>query len=146
MNEKYIRRLIRLVEESDIESLEVSSWGRKVRITQRLTAESNGHKDSSTTVLTVPAASRQAPPPAEPVAAVPSEPAAPVADNMTNLVEIKSPMVGTFYRAPSPDADPYVSLNERITEGQVVCIVEAMKRSEERRVGKECRSRWSPYH
>ena len=36
-------------------------------------------------------------------------------------------MVGTFYRAPSPDADPYVSLNERITEGQVVCIVEAMK-------------------
>ena len=124
MNEKYIRRLIRLVEESDIESLEVSSWGRKVRITQRLAPNSNGHKDSDTTVLTVPVAPRQAPPPTAPV---PSEPPAPVADNMTNLVEIKSPMVGTFYRSPSPDADPYVSPNERITEGQVVCIVEAMK-------------------
>lgn len=127
MNEKYIRRLIRLVEESDIESLEVSSWGRKVRITHRMAAESNGHKDSATTVVSVPAAPRYAPPPAAPASEVPSEPPAPAADNMTNLVEVKSPMVGTFYRAPSPDADPYVSPNERITEGQVVCIVEAMK-------------------
>ena len=127
MNEKYIRRLIRLVEESDIESLEVSSWGRKVRITHRLAAESNGHKDLATTVVHVPAAPRHTPSPAAPAPEVPSEPPAAPADNMTNLVEVKSPMVGTFYRAPSPDADPYVSLNERITEGQVVCIVEAMK-------------------
>ncbi len=44
-----------------------------------------------------------------------------------NLVPIKSPMVGTFYRAPAPDADPYVEENSPITVGQTVCIVEAMK-------------------
>jgi len=44
-----------------------------------------------------------------------------------NLVPIKSPMVGTFYRAPAPDADPYVEENSPITVGQTVCVVEAMK-------------------
>ena len=129
MNEKYIKRLIRLVEESDIESLEVSSWGRKVRIIQRVGAESNGHKDAATTVVAGPPPVPAAVPSPQPSPAAPAatEPSAPSADNMTNLVEVKSPMVGTFYRSPSPDADPYVSLNERITEGQVVCIVEAMK-------------------
>ena len=125
MNEKYIRNLIRLVEESEIESLEVSSWGRKVRITQRLSANSNGH-NSSGTFVAVPHQSAPAPNPASPPQ-VSAEPSALSADNSSNLVEVKSPMVGTFYRAPSPDADPYVSVNEKITEGQVVCIVEAMK-------------------
>jgi acetyl-CoA carboxylase biotin carboxyl carrier protein len=44
-----------------------------------------------------------------------------------NLIPIKSPMVGTFYRAPAPDADPYVEENSAITVGQTVCVVEAMK-------------------
>jgi acetyl-CoA carboxylase biotin carboxyl carrier protein len=44
-----------------------------------------------------------------------------------NLVAIKSPMVGTFYRAPAPDADPYVEENSSVEVGQTVCIVEAMK-------------------
>jgi acetyl-CoA carboxylase biotin carboxyl carrier protein len=127
MREKYIKSLIRLVEESDIESLEVSSWGRRVRITQRLGSGQNGHNNGAGQV-TVPVATYA--PPASgsaPTQAVPAEPSQSAADNTSNLVEIKSPMVGTFYRAPSPDADPYVSPNERITEGQVVCIVEAMK-------------------
>jgi acetyl-CoA carboxylase biotin carboxyl carrier protein len=128
MKESYLKRLIRLVEESDIESLEVSSWGRKVRIIQRMGAESNGHKNSVATIVAEP--SNSSPPPSNPNPApepATTESSVPDADNKTNLVEIKSPMVGTFYRAPSPDADPYVSLNERITQGQVVCIVEAMK-------------------
>jgi acetyl-CoA carboxylase biotin carboxyl carrier protein len=126
MREKYIRSLIRLVEESDIESLEVSSWGRKVRIIQRLGSPSNGH-GSGGGVISYPAAPSVAQAPVAPVREVAVEPTQPVADNTSNLVEVKSPMVGTFYRSPSPDADPYVSQNERITEGQVVCIVEAMK-------------------
>ena len=44
-----------------------------------------------------------------------------------NLVAIKSPMVGTFYRAPAPDADPYIDVNGSVSVGQTVCIVEAMK-------------------
>lgn len=120
MNEKYIKSLIRLVEESEIESLEVSSWGRKVRITQKMQASSNG-QGSAANLVVAPA---PAPAPAPQVSA---EPSAPSADNSSNLVEVTSPMVGTFYRAPSPDADPYVSPNEKITQGQVICIVEAMK-------------------
>ena len=125
MNEKYIKSLIRLVEESEIESLEVSSWGRKVRITQKLQADSNGQGNAHA-VVAAPAAV-PAPPHPVPAAQVPAEPSEPTADNNSNLVEIASPMVGTFYRAPAPDAGPYVSPNEKITQGQVVCIVEAMK-------------------
>ncbi|PWB69679.1 acetyl-CoA carboxylase biotin carboxyl carrier protein, partial [candidate division GN15 bacterium] len=129
MNEKYIRKLIRLVEESEIDSLEVTSWGRKIRITQKGSNSSNGHNGSAPVIHSVMA---PAPVMAAPAAAVsaPSAttPTAPAisADNK-HLVEIKSPMVGTFYAAPSPDSPPYVSQNERITVGQVVCIVEAMK-------------------
>ena len=120
MNEKYIRKLIALVEESEIESLEISHWGRKVKITQRI----NGQSPAPAVVQ--PVVQREV---AAPVHAAPQAPAqekAPVADT-SKLVAVKSPMVGTFYAAPAPDADPYVSLNERIRVNQVVCIVEAMK-------------------
>lgn len=125
MNEKYIKKLIRLVEESEIESLEVSGWGRRIKITQKNNAGSNGHSETAP-VIPVQTPAFPAPPKA-PEAPAATEPTAPAADNISNLVEIKSPMVGTFYQAPSPDADPYVSLNEKIAAGQVVCIVEAMK-------------------
>src|SRR5690606_40365159 len=45
----------------------------------------------------------------------------------TNLIEVKSPMVGTFYRAPAPEAPPYVEVGSRVTKGQTLCILEAMK-------------------
>ena len=122
MNEKYIKKLIRMVEDSDIESLEVSNWGRKVRITQRLSASSNGSSESAV-VQPIVAATRVEPAPAAPAAPV----EAPPVEDTGRLVAIKSPMVGTFYAAPSPESDPYVSLNEKITVDQVVCIVEAMK-------------------
>lgn len=126
MNEKYIKKLIRLVEESEIESLEVSGWGRKIKITQKLPGRTNGHSENTPviqSVATSPSAVTATPAPS---AAVTSQPSAPVQDT-SHLVEIKSPMVGTFYAAPSPDSPAYVSQNERITVGQVVCIVEAMK-------------------
>lgn len=128
MNENYIKKLIRLVEESEIESLEISSWGRKIRITQKLAAGSNGHSHAPALVpapsAPVPVAAASTP------AASSGTPASPTATGTAaeaGLVEIKSPMVGTFYAAPAPDADAYVSQNEKISVGQVVCIVEAMK-------------------
>ena len=131
MKESYIRKLIRLVEESDIESLEVSSWGRKVRIMQRIGQSSNGHGGETAVVHRVaPEHASHVPPqapapaPASPQASAP--PAQEVADE-SRYVPIKSPMVGTFYGAPAPDADPYVSENQKIRVGAVVCIVEAMK-------------------
>ncbi|MEW5923326.1 MAG: acetyl-CoA carboxylase biotin carboxyl carrier protein [Candidatus Zixiibacteriota bacterium] len=124
MNEKTIRKLIKLVEDSKIDQLEISSWGRKVRITRRLMGD-NGRSDQSLTVQAIPAS-----PPAQsaslPTPAISKVDSAPV-DAEKKYVEIKSPMVGTFYAAPAPDAPPYVTLNQRIGVGQVVCIVEAMK-------------------
>jgi acetyl-CoA carboxylase biotin carboxyl carrier protein len=66
-----------------------------------------------------------------PTAVVPSQPApvaTPVAkEDSSKLIEIKSPMIGTFYRTPNPDTDPFVSVGDTISAGQTVCIIEAMK-------------------
>jgi acetyl-CoA carboxylase biotin carboxyl carrier protein len=123
MNEKYLKKLIRLVEESEIESLEVSNWGRKVKITQRL-ASSNGNSPGPTVIETV-ATPRSNTVSTSDVASPQKEEAKTVVDS--NLIPVTAPMVGTYYAAPSPEADPYVSVNQKITAGQVVCIVEAMK-------------------
>ncbi len=108
-----IRRLIRLVQRTGIGELEVRSGGRAIRI-----AANSGI--APTVVATGPGA----PPVAEPAAA--REPAAP-APPPERMVAITSPMVGTFYRAPAPDADPYVEVGDLVDIGQTVCIVEAMK-------------------
>lgn len=123
MNESYIKKLIRLVEDSRIESLEISRWGRRVKIVGRSVGPSNGHQATPGVVQQV------APSPVQPEASAPAMPSEPVpaAEDTARLVAIKSPMVGTFYAAPSPEAAPYASLNEKVTVGQVVCIVEAMK-------------------
>lgn len=117
-----IRKLIKLVEESDIGELEVSSWGQKVKITKKPKQEGNPSTDQSVTSITVEPKS-EAPTKAQ---TAPVEPPK-VAEETDHLVPIKSPMVGTFYRAPAPDAKPYVELNQQIAVGQVVCIIEAMK-------------------
>lgn len=81
--------------------------------------------DGTTQVFTSGPAPTAAPAPsAAPVAATPA--AAPVKD-VSNLKEIKSPMVGTFYASPSPDAPPFVSAGQAVTPDTVVCIIEAMK-------------------
>ena len=123
MNEKTIKKLIRLVEESEIDQLEVSNWGRTIRITRRL-GSSNGNSGHPVPVIQA-AAPVPAPPPPTPVTPLPAEIKPPTAEK--KYIEIKSPMVGTFYAAPAPDAAPYVKLNQKISVGQVVCIVEAMK-------------------
>ena len=123
MNQNYIRSLIKLVEDSNIGSLEVSSWGRKIRITGRGMApvDQNGNGSEAKAPMAIAA-------PAPVAAQAPISAPAPAAKvESSNLIEVKSPMVGTFYAAPSPDSSPYVSVNEKISVGQVVCIVEAMK-------------------
>jgi acetyl-CoA carboxylase biotin carboxyl carrier protein len=120
MKEKTIRKLIQLVEESDIEQLEVTSWGRKVRITKSMSG-GNGHSDQPAVVRNIPIPSNQ--PQSAETAPTPITPT----ESTAGLIEVKAPMVGTFYTAPAPDATPYVSLNQKIEIGQVICIVEAMK-------------------
>ena len=120
MNEKTIKKLIRLVEESDIDVLEVSSWGRKVRITRRVNGGASGNGGHPAIHYSAP---HSMPAPAPKPEPSPTETRA----DEKKYVAIKSPMVGTFYSAPAPDAKPYVEMNQHIEKGQVVCIVEAMK-------------------
>src|SRR5262245_43839300 len=109
-----LRRLIRLVQKTGIGELEVSTGGRTVRIA------------SQAGVAPVSTATLAAPHPAPSAAASGASPAgSPGATG--NQVVITSPMVGTFYRAPAPDAEPYVEVGDVVEVGQTVCIVEAMK-------------------
>ncbi|PJA27157.1 MAG: acetyl-CoA carboxylase, biotin carboxyl carrier protein [candidate division Zixibacteria bacterium CG_4_9_14_3_um_filter_46_8] len=113
MKESELRKLIKLVEESDIDELEISRWWRKVRIAKNRPG-GNSHLPGPVAV--------------HPVAAPTPEPQpAPVEEKASGAKEIKSPMVGTFYRSPAPDAKPYIEVNQYITPGQVLCIIEAMK-------------------
>jgi len=111
-----IKRLIQLVQKSGIGELEVSEGERTIRITAA---------PSVAPALAYAAAPAQSAPAPAPVPAAAPQAAAPNAD--AHLVTVVSPMVGTFYRAPAPDADPYVELNSQVDLGQTVCIVEAMK-------------------
>jgi len=125
MRPSKIRMLIKLVEESNIGELEVSSWGRKVSIRKKIGSNGdNGHYAGSNMNM-----APMAPPPMpvrqdqlEIATQGPKTPVSSVA-----LIEIKSPMVGTFYKAPAPDAKPYVEVGQNVKPGQVVCIIEAMK-------------------
>jgi acetyl-CoA carboxylase biotin carboxyl carrier protein len=118
MDLKEIKRLILLVQKSGIGELEVTEGGRTIRIS------------AAPVVAPGPAyAMAAAPAPVASPAIAPSAAAAASAERAADahLVPVVSPMVGTFYRAPAPDADPYVELNTPVEIGQTVCIIEAMK-------------------
>lgn len=126
MDIREIRQLLKMVEGSDISELEIEEDGKKLRITKKVSG--NGdiqyiQAAPQTVPVTAPAPVNSAavaePSPVQPEASVPAP--------QTDLYEVKSPMVGTFYRAPSPDADPYVEVGQSVTVGQTLCIVEAMK-------------------
>jgi acetyl-CoA carboxylase biotin carboxyl carrier protein len=118
-----VRKLIRLVEESDIGELEVWKWWGRIRISRNSHSGSNG---SIVVSGSVPREVGHAPVQAAPAPASAAE-TRPAADDTEGYTAVKSPMVGTFYRAPAPDADPYVEPGDRIEPGQTLCIIEAMK-------------------
>jgi acetyl-CoA carboxylase biotin carboxyl carrier protein len=126
-----IRKLMKLVEESNIGELEVWGWGQKVRISKK-PRESNpsGSENPTTNVVleSKPEPAKTTPTSPSSAGVSPAQsPAKSEVEDTDHHVPIKSPMVGTFYRAPAPDAKPYVELNQQISVGQVVCIIEAMK-------------------
>ncbi|MBN1350649.1 acetyl-CoA carboxylase biotin carboxyl carrier protein [candidate division KSB1 bacterium] len=138
MNEKELQRLIELVEKSNIGELEISLWGRKVRISKTPAPGIQVNPPPAATPPQLPSVSNNRLPeaapvvtPAESASEVPAKaPAiAPVTDHKqgAETFEIKSPMVGTFYRAPSPDSEPYIEVGDIISPGQPLCIIEAMK-------------------
>jgi acetyl-CoA carboxylase biotin carboxyl carrier protein len=115
MDLRKLKKLIDLVQESGISELEVTEGEEKVRIAKQLIAAPVAHH-----VVAAPAPVAAAPA-AAPAAATPSAPALPEGH------VVKSPMVGTFYRASSPDAKAFAEVGDSVKQGQTLCIVEAMK-------------------
>lgn len=114
---EFMKQLIAAVDASSIDTVIIARAGTRIRI--------------SKSPLPVPGAKsvQTDPPPAAaaaPAAPAPERPAEPESPN-TNLIEVTSPMVGTFYRAPAPEAPPYVEVGSVVTRGQTLCILEAMK-------------------
>lgn len=118
MDTKEIQRLLDYIAKSPLAEVSIETEGLKVSV-----------KKNSAVAQTVTVAAAPAPVAAAPVAAAPAAPAAapaaaPVADN---LYTVKSPMIGTFYRAAGPDKENYVEVGSEIAPGKTVCMIEAMK-------------------
>ncbi|MGB0430831.1 MAG: acetyl-CoA carboxylase biotin carboxyl carrier protein [Bacteroidia bacterium] len=132
MELKQIQDLIKFVAKSGVEEVELEKGNFKINIKAKSKETENspqviyaqpGLMPSAQAAVPAPAA---APAPTADNTATPaatSQPAAPE----TNGVEIKAPMIGTFYRSPGPDKDAFVKVGDRVEKGQVVCIIEAMK-------------------
>lgn len=123
MDLNYVRKLVKLLSESAVDEIEIEEEGKKIRVAK------NPH---SVPVSPVPHAPGAALPPGAgtypPQASLtdaPGQGAPPVAT--TQFHEIKSPIVGTFYRSPAPDAAPFIQVGSVIRPGAILCIVEAMK-------------------
>jgi acetyl-CoA carboxylase biotin carboxyl carrier protein len=115
MKPEQIRELIKLVESSNIDELEVSRFGYKVRI-RKSPPSHGGIQHYRENISELPA-----------VREVTVDVAKVESIEEQKYHEIRSPMVGTFYAAPAPDAPPYVKVGDEVKTGQVLCIIEAMK-------------------
>lgn len=115
MDANLLEQFVRLMRENDVTSLEVSDGPHRVSL-QR------GPQYASAA-----APLQHAPQPATAAPVAPAKPAAPAEEDVSNLKPIKSPMVGTFYSAPSPDAKPFIQVGSTVNEDTDVCVIEAMK-------------------
>ncbi len=112
MNLKEIKEMIALMNENGLTELELERDGLRIRL-----KKSNGQIEQ---LITTAAAQPQ-------INAVAAQEQQKEAAQIENLIEIKSPMVGTFYRAPSPESPPYVEIGGQVNPDQAICIIEAMK-------------------
>ncbi len=114
MNTKDIEQLIALLEKSSISEIEIAKWGKRIRVsrnTGNVLVKSSGLGDAA-----LPAAA--------PV--ITTETSAEEESSLQGIA-VKSPMVGTFYRSPSPDVDPFIKVGDHVRKGDTLCIIEAMK-------------------
>lgn len=123
MNNEEIKELIKLVSKLGLGKVEIEKDGFKINI--------KGPNTGPTVAYSPLPATIQAPSPVQPAAAVQYEyqvePTAKVVDENTNIITIKSTMIGTFYRSTGPDKAPFVEVGSEIKKGDKICIIEAMK-------------------
>lgn len=123
MDIKQIQELVKLINKTSIGEITIEEDGRKITIKQK--------KEPSQKIITTVPASAPAPVQAATPQAVAAAPAPPAkstpAETSQNLITIKSPMIGTFYRSPGPGKPTFVNVGDEVGVGQPVCIIEAMK-------------------
>ncbi len=124
MDLNYVRKLVKLLSESAVDEIEIEEEGKKIRVAK------NPHSVPPSPGTYAPPAAPppgpgSPPPPSTSLPEAGAQGAPPV--TTTPLHEIKSPIVGTFYRSPAPDAAPFIQVGSVIRPGAVLCIVEAMK-------------------
>jgi acetyl-CoA carboxylase biotin carboxyl carrier protein len=117
MDLNLIKKLVKIVDTSEITDLEIEEEGFKIRIAKKIRGLQN-FAQPQVMAHSVPAEQQTAKKEEQ-------DSAKPVAKDNTH--EVRSPIVGTFYRAPAPDADSYVNVGDVVSPGSVLCIVEAMK-------------------
>jgi acetyl-CoA carboxylase biotin carboxyl carrier protein len=122
LDPKEIRELIELVSRSEFSKFEMEREGFKIKMIKQ-----SGEAVPVVNVSAVQPQSLNAPSTVPAESAVASGEAASASAAADGLVELNSPIVGTFYRAPSPDAPPFVEVGSKVRKGQTMCIVEAMK-------------------
>jgi acetyl-CoA carboxylase biotin carboxyl carrier protein len=133
MDLRKLKKLIDLVEDSGIAELEVTEGEEKVKIVK-------GGGGGKELVVLSPSAVPVSSPPVQAVPAVPSPASAPAPTEAPTALEghiVKSPMVGTFYRAGAPGAKPFVEVGDIVKVGQTICVIEAMKLMNEIEADKE---------
>lgn len=118
MDIKEIQELIKFVAKSGVSEVSIDRKDFKITIK----AQGNAPAVVSVQAAPMPVAAAPAP-----VASAAPAPAAPVANENANLITIKSPMIGTFYRSASPDKPAFVNVGDKIGPGNVLCVIEAMK-------------------
>ncbi len=123
MNQKEIKELIELLVEKDITEFELERGDMKLHVKRGASAAPVMHVAPA-----VAAVQPVVPMPGTPAAPSQPAPAAPAAEEVdADLFIVKSPIVGTYYEAPSPGTPPFVKVGDTVKEGQVLCIIEAMK-------------------
>ena len=131
-----IQDLIKFVARAGVTEVEIEQKDFKLTIKSEMPKGRGKKEETMVQAIQVPAAVPQAivaapaPVAAAPAPAAPAAPTAPAeapAEDASNLIEIKSPMIGTFYRRPSPDKDVFAEVGDVIKAGDTVCVIEAMK-------------------
>ena len=118
MDLNLIKKLIKILEASEVTDLEIEENGTRVKLAKKVRVMQ---------AVSFPQSPITAPSNQETSVSVSKTEEKRLVDENAGLHEIKSPIVGTFYRAPAPDADAYIQVGDSITTGSVLCIVEAMK-------------------
>lgn len=135
MDLELLDKLMQIFDNSQSETLELEFNDTKIKLSKKAGLETTGN-NQGTIIQIGQTSGAMSMPAAQPMVSAPVASAAPAVTSVassapevvaSNSHEIKSPIVGTFYRSPSPDSDPFVEVGSRVSIGQTLCIIEAMK-------------------